>query len=166
MLCHASYNNLFYLCVQGAVPGRYLFVMFVCQSLYICNIVDDERSCHMLIARQVVPLLISRCKEVLQRMIGDDKKIGSLPLPRWQLAEANFVLKQLLLLDLHPDISEDSTDSNKGSNVKINAKITGKKRHLLLLFPLFSDCITVKEPEIKEQLKEIFHAVARELGIE
>jgi hypothetical protein len=105
----------------------------------------------------VVPVLMKRCREVLQKFIIDDKKSGTLPIARVRLAEVSFILKQLQLLELHPDIDEEKPTS---------ALLSGKKRHLLKLFPLLCDCITTKEPEIKELLKEIFHTSAKEIGLE
>jgi hypothetical protein len=45
-------------------------------------------------------------------------------------------------------------------------RLSPSRRHLWELYPEFCDCITVREQEIKEQLKEIFHLTAKELGLE
>lgn len=115
----------------------------------------------MKIAQIIVPLLINKCKEVLQKLIVDDKKSGTLPLARSRLAEVSYLLEQLFILEIHPEIHLDINDDKE----KITFQ-SSKKRHLLKLFPLFCDCITVKEPELKEKLKEIFHLIGKEIGLE
>lgn len=62
------------------------------------------------------------------------------------------------MLDLHPDVDLDS-------EVK-SPLVTGKKRHLLQLFPLLCDCITTKENSLKEILKDLFHETAKAIGLE
>eukprot|EP01114_Cavostelium_apophysatum_P016981 TRINITY_DN4944_c0_g1_i2.p1 TRINITY_DN4944_c0_g1~~TRINITY_DN4944_c0_g1_i2.p1 ORF type:complete len:1482 (+),score=384.90 TRINITY_DN4944_c0_g1_i2:202-4647(+) len=130
------YRNLFYLCSPEGRP-------------------EDKYSCHMKIARMVFPQLMNRCKELLEKFIQEDKQSGNFPIARSRLKEVSFVLRQLLVLDLHPELSES-----------VGEFPARKKRHLLKLFPLLCDCITTKENEIKELLKEIFHTAAREIGLE
>jgi len=111
----------------------------------------------MKIARLVIPHLMNRCKDLLQRFTQEEKQSGTFPIARSRLKEVSFVLKQLLVLEMHPELNEEKPKS---------ALFSGKKRHLLKLFPLLCDCITTKEPEVKELLKEIFHEVAKETGLE
>jgi hypothetical protein len=40
------------------------------------------------------------------------------------------------------------------------------KRHLFVLFPLFTRCITANEVTVKEDLKEIFLIIAKNMGLE
>lgn len=136
-VAEGCYKNLFYLC---SVDGKE----------------EEEFSCHMKIAKMVIPLVMARCREVLQKFIQDDKKQGGLPIARGRLMEVSFILSQLLTLELHPEV-----DFEKPSSVAV-----GKKRHLLKLFPLLCDCITTRESEIKPLLQEIFHQVAKELCLE
>jgi len=137
LVAEGCYKNLFYLCSVAGQP-------------------EDVFSCHMKIAKIVVPLLMIRAREVLQKFILDDKKGGGMPIARERLAEVSFILSYLKNLELHPEIEED----------KISNVATGKKRHILKLFPLLCDCITTRENEIKQLLREIFHTAAKELGLE
>lgn len=111
----------------------------------------------MKIAKTVLPSLMNRCKDLLQKFITDEKKSGNFPTPRFKLTEVCFVLRQLQVLELHPDLN--ITD-------KVETSMRGKKRHLLKLFPVLCDCITTKESEVKELLKDLFHEVGRELSLE
>jgi len=133
------YKNLFYLCAQGSQP-------------------DNNFSCNMVIARMVTPHLLNRCKELLQRFIQEDKMSGNFPIARSKLQEVSFVLKQLLSMEINSDLDAGTPQHSP--------LYKGKKRHLLVLFPLLCDCIMTKEVEIKELLKEIFHAAAKEIGLE
>jgi len=137
LFAQGCFSDLFFLCTQGGKP-------------------EDEFSCHMKVAKNVFPILMNRCREVLLKFIIDDKKSGTLPIARSRLVEVSLILQQLKNLELNPEIDEQE---EKGPH-------RGKKRHLLKLFPLLCDCITTRENEMKEQLKEIFHEAAKELGLE
>ena len=101
---------------------------------------------------------MKKCTQVLTKFISDEKKSGTLPTARTRLAEIACVLQQLRVLELHPDvIVEVSTNS---------PLITGKKRHLMVLFPLLCDCITTKDTVVKDTLKDLFHETAKALGLE
>jgi len=109
----------------------------------------------MKISKIVVPLLMARCREVLRKFIADDKK-GGMPIARERLAEVSYILSYIKNLELHPEIEEERI-----SNIAV-----GKKRHILNLFPLLCDCITTKENDIKQLLRDVFHSAAKELGLE
>eukprot|EP00744_Colponema_vietnamica_P005232 GILI01007685.1.p1 GENE.GILI01007685.1~~GILI01007685.1.p1 ORF type:complete len:820 (+),score=183.62 GILI01007685.1:1-2460(+) len=49
---------------------------------------------------------------------------------------------------------------------KVLPSLKGNNAHLLHLFPQLCECITAKEPELKELLRDIFHDISRELGLE
>ena len=108
----------------------------------------------MKIAKNVLPLLMSRAKEVLQKFIVDDKK-GGMPIARERLAEVSSILGHLKSLELDSDMELEEK----------SPQAIGKKKHLLKLFPLLCDCITTKENEIKQLLKEIFYTIGKELGL-
>ena len=63
---------------------------------------------------------------------------------------------------LNHDTKKIIISSNKA---KQNAVLQGKKGHLVYLFPLLANCITCKENDLKNQLKEIFMEVAAEIGL-
>jgi len=43
--------------------------------------------------------------------------------------------------------------------------IEGSRGHLVYLMPLFADCITCRDPELKELLREIFREISKEFGV-
>eukprot|EP01117_Protostelium_nocturnum_P011498 TRINITY_DN4169_c0_g3_i3.p1 TRINITY_DN4169_c0_g3~~TRINITY_DN4169_c0_g3_i3.p1 ORF type:complete len:1577 (+),score=290.08 TRINITY_DN4169_c0_g3_i3:487-5217(+) len=145
----ACYKNLFYLC---SIPSSN----------------QDENGQPKRTketAKMVFPRLMARCKEVLHRVILEDKKSGALPIARSRLVEVNIIMKHLLELEVDAQVSvgeEDESTEEKNPHIALK----GRKRHLLLLFPLLCDCITIRETEMKESLKKIFHAAAKELGLE
>ena len=71
-----------------------------------------------------------------------------------------IVLNGLKTLVLHPKLEVVNAQSQPLKSFPNSAK-----RHLLLLFPIFCDCITTKEDSIKQILKEIFHTVAGEVNL-
>ncbi len=123
----------------------------------------DEHSNHMVVARQVVPILLDKTKEVLHKFLADDKISGTLPLPRARLSEVAFVLRHLKSLQIHPEIMEKISTSNAPPTPNFFYK--GSKQHLLNIFPVLCDFITVKESETKEILKGLFLEIAKEIGI-
>jgi len=44
--------------------------------------------------------------------------------------------------------------------------LQGEKGHLVYFMPILAKCITCKDPELKELLRDIFTEVSKELGIE
>eukprot|EP01097_Dermamoeba_algensis_P006899 TRINITY_DN4308_c0_g1_i1.p1 TRINITY_DN4308_c0_g1~~TRINITY_DN4308_c0_g1_i1.p1 ORF type:complete len:547 (+),score=115.72 TRINITY_DN4308_c0_g1_i1:1322-2962(+) len=136
LFSYACYGNMFLLCAKG---GKH----------------DDLYSCHMSLARLVMPMIMKRCQEVLVLFVQDEKKLGNCPLPRHRLEEVRVILTELLKLKIHPEVV-DSEIRGKSGNIP----------HLLVLFPLLCDVITTREPAIKELLQVIFHEIAKELNLE
>jgi len=54
---------------------------------------------------------------------------------------------------------------SKKENSNKTFSYKGKKQHLLQLFPLLCDYITVKESETKDLLKNLFLEIAKEIGL-
>lgn len=57
----------------------------------------------------------------------------------------------LIPINSHPDLDVKILNSSKG--------------HLIYLMPLFSECITCREPEIKDHLRKIFLEISKGLGV-
>jgi hypothetical protein len=107
-------------------------------------------------------MLLKKCKDVLQKFIAEEKKSGTLPAARARLAELSFILHELRVLEIHPDVDVDvSTPKALPSTI-----VAGNKRHLLKLFPLLCDCITTKEASLKDLLKDLLHETAKQIGLE
>lgn len=114
-------------------------------------------------AKLALPIIMSRSKSVIQQFIADDLRSGHFPLPRLRLDEVVLLLSLLRQLNLHSDLELDHAFCEKIKRIGQNES---RKRHLLLLLPLFCDCITVHEQSIKFTLKEILHDVAKDIGLE
>ncbi|EFA78841.1 hypothetical protein PPL_08306 [Heterostelium album PN500] len=129
------------------------------QNLFsVCGKASTTNSESIEIAKIILPVLLKRCKEVLQRFVVDERQSGNCPLPRHRLTEVSFILKEILNLQLQPGIYQPSSSMNPNSS----ALLGGKRPHLLELFTILSDCICTSEKEIKELLKNIFYIVAQE----
>ncbi|GAM18604.1 hypothetical protein SAMD00019534_017790 [Acytostelium subglobosum LB1] len=126
-LSQACYRNMFFMCAKANIGNA--------------ESVDT--------AKEVLPVLIKRSKEVLQRFIKDERQSGQLPMPTHQLSEVVFLLKELRSLSISPG----------WYNSKHN------RPHLTDLAPTLSDCISTSEQQVKEQLKGIFHIIVSELII-
>jgi hypothetical protein len=73
----------------------------------------------------------------------------------------NFLLSQLKSLEL-----KNAADLWETPTKTTTILPSSSRRHLWELYPELCDCITARESEIKEHLKEIFHLIAKELGLE
>lgn len=117
-----------------------------------------ELSDNLCMGRKALPLVLERSRMALQQFLQDDHKTGHFPLPRYRMEEMLLVLSLLRDLEVHPDFELPSK-----SDLLKNTR--HPKRHLLLLFPLLCDCITIAEPSIKTTLREIFHNLSRLFGL-
>eukprot|EP01132_Coremiostelium_polycephalum_P000509 gene509-641_t len=128
----------------------------VSQSCYqnmfsICSKATPENPESIEIAKVVLPVVLKRCRDVLQKFVVDDRHSGAhMPLPRHRLSEISFILREIKDLELQSGIYQG----------EINCE--GKRPHLLELFTILSDCICTSEREIKELLKNIFYIIANE----
>jgi C-terminal region of Mon2 protein len=154
----------------------------------------EEAPVNSKLTELIVPVLLARCKEVLQRFVVDDRQSGQCPLPRYRLAEVFtkckrrkilmlllkviFLLRELLYLELPsspPNINNNINSykstgtAGNGTNCIIslddsanNINVRSKHLHLIELYPLFCECITSSEKDLKDLLKEIFYLVGKE----
>ena len=59
-----------------------------------------------MVAAHLLPLIIERCRCVLQAYLDDVRIRGSIPLPRVRLEEVNFLLHTLLTLQVPSEVNE------------------------------------------------------------
>eukprot|EP00004_Rigifila_ramosa_P015497 TRINITY_DN3599_c0_g1_i2.p1 TRINITY_DN3599_c0_g1~~TRINITY_DN3599_c0_g1_i2.p1 ORF type:complete len:992 (-),score=194.39 TRINITY_DN3599_c0_g1_i2:15-2990(-) len=104
------------------------------------------------ISRQAVPLLLSYCAGVLRSLIRDDSKSGALPLPRCRIDEACTVLERLPSLYLPAEVFPTIPSP-------------GPRHHIMCLFPLLVQCISLTEPAVKEPLQAVLMAAATDMGL-
>ncbi|KAK5574547.1 hypothetical protein RB653_009800 [Dictyostelium firmibasis] len=133
----------------------------VAQSCYrnmfsICSTTNALNPESIEIAKVVLPVVLKRCKDVLQRFVIDERQSGSYPLPRYRLSEISFILKEIFELELQTGVYQPLNNST--SIIKPDCK----RPHLLELYTILCDCICTSEKEIKELLKNIFLIVSKE----
>ena len=69
------------------------------------EVVDSElkqKPIKLKIAGIATPILINRCKQTLKKFIKDEKKVGSVGMPKSRIAEIVFILDKLRDLDCYP----------------------------------------------------------------
>ncbi|KAL6072015.1 Endocytosis and vacuole integrity protein [Balamuthia mandrillaris] len=120
-----------------------------------------------LISELALPLLMKRVKEVLNNFMEEDRKSGFTPLARHQLLEVDLILSELLSLELPPPLQQQYQQSEKEETQSDNVAShrSGKRRHLVALYPIFCQCITSKEAKLKDLLKELLLKTGEELRI-
>ncbi|GAM21603.1 hypothetical protein SAMD00019534_047780 [Acytostelium subglobosum LB1] len=120
----------------------------------ICSKASSANPESIEIAKIIMPVILKRCKDVLQRFVIDERQSGQCPLPRHRLTEVSFILREIQNLQLEQGIYQPSKNVNK--------REVGRRPHLMELFTILSDCICTSEKEVKELLKNIFYIVANE----
>jgi len=81
----------------------------------------------------------------------EEEGLGNGSLINLQSGTSNLEEIALIPINSHPDM-----------DVKI---LNGSKGHLIYLMPLFSECITCREAEIKDHLRKIFLEISKGLGV-
>jgi len=136
----------------------------VSQSCYqnmfsICSKATTDNPESIEIAKVVLPVVMKRCKEVLQRFYVDERQSGHYPLPRHRLNEVSFILKEILQLQLQPGVYQQPSSSSSSETISTEHS---NRPHLLELYTILCDCICTSEKEIKELLRNIFLVVAKD----
>ncbi|PRP89711.1 protein hypothetical protein [Planoprotostelium fungivorum] len=157
-----AHERMIDLLMDGAVSGvnRDSFMEACYRNLfYLCSKHNDITPSEKQTATVVFPKLMERCQEVLRQVIAEDKKSGALPIARSRMLEVNIILKQLLDLEVEPIQTEGE------ENLK-DRLLQGGKRHLFILFPVLTDCIPLRESEMRDSLSKLFRSASQEIGIQ
>jgi hypothetical protein len=140
LLSHSCLNALFQLVRLGSAP-------------------DTAHSSHLLIASLSAPLLIHRCSYIFSSYLSLERiRPVDFPLPRCRREEMGFILRELATLEMEPAVTqalfetynkhtpEVDTGAGKGAGGKnarpLSLGASGKRGHLLKLFPVLCQCIT------------------------
>ena len=94
-----------------------------------------------------VPVFVARCKETITKFSKEEKLSGQMPLPKAKLLDMLDFLNEIKKLDIASGSFANS----------------GKKAHLLEIFPQLCELITVKDADIKESLKQVFLEISRNM---
>ena len=81
----------------------------------------------------------------------EEDQIGSSSLTDLKSGASNLDDLAVIKIQYSPELDLKVLNSNKG--------------HLVYLMPLFSECITCRDPELKELLKKIFLEITKGLGV-
>lgn len=107
-----------------------------------------EDPLYIKIAKKTVPVLISRCQELLTQFVQEEKSMGIMPLAKNRELELTSLLKLIKSLEIPENI----------------LKKPGKKAHLFDLYLDLCDLIIAKEIDVKDLLREIFIEIHSELA--
>jgi hypothetical protein len=114
---------------------------------------------HESIAALTAPLLFHRCRSILESYLALDRfHAPNVPVPRCRREELGFVLRELCTLEIHPSVTAPLFTHRSSP--------TGTRAHLLKLFPILCQCITMRESELRELLRDVFQLASIELGLQ
>eukprot|EP00164_Ancoracysta_twista_P007277 GFYU01010299.1.p1 GENE.GFYU01010299.1~~GFYU01010299.1.p1 ORF type:complete len:1193 (-),score=343.40 GFYU01010299.1:31-3609(-) len=145
--------------------GREVLSKACVQSLFELSMRGgSDNTTSLDVSKMAAPVLISHCGDVLERFATDDRQSGQRPLPKSRLDEVAFILNKLKRMELHADVLPAAPHMSDATSFPDGR--TGRRGHLLHLFPQLCDCITSNQEEFKEILKDIFHLVSQELHLD
>lgn len=118
----------------------------------LCRYDLSSHSSTSTISQKCVPLLIAKCEFILSSYLAAARAQPStdLSVSRSLKEEVKFILIELRKLDVYP---------NENYHVKTT------KSHLLTLFPLLCDCITLPDVDLRELLRDVFYQASVELHL-
>lgn len=138
------------------------------------------------ISAQTTPILINRCKDILQKFSQDEQCSGSIKLPQSRVLEVVFVLKELQLLQKSlksmqkiaipqakiqiNDLQENQEEHPNQETNEIDIKATTSQplspcgpSFLVDLMPTLSELIVCESYEVRSLLRLTFNDIAHEL---
>eukprot|EP00755_Sulcionema_specki_P020306 Sspe_Gene.12461::Locus_4248_Transcript_1_1_Confidence_1.000_Length_4733::g.12461::m.12461 len=127
----------------------------------LCN-VDEEDVVGLAVGRVAMPLVVTRCKEVLCQYLVDDRASGRCPLPRYRHDEVVCILRRLVSSELAPVLFEGMGDPPR---LRETCPAAFRRRGLVVrLFPVLVEFVTCRDDSLKGALTSILRTVAQELG--
>ena len=135
--CENYYRSFHDLSFQGSLSSVCLGGLF-----QLCTPNFDTK-----VAKRVIPVLISRCRNLLKKYSSEERISGQMPLPKARQNEVIELLKMLKQLEVPEGVLSRP----------------GPKGHLIELFAHLSELITAKDPEVKEVLKDLFLEIGSNL---
>jgi hypothetical protein len=120
------------------------------------------------VASLAAPLLLHRCQCILSAYLSHERlQAPNVPMPRSRREELAFVLRELCTLQLHPQVAAKLQVPSASPNSSQPQQSSAPSRaHLLKLFPVLCQCITMREPELRELLRDVFMHASVELGLQ
>jgi histone H3/H4 len=129
---------------------------------------SDTNIDHLIeIGQYLIPMTLTRCKEILKAFLKEDQRTGLMPLPRYRREEVLNVLNELSSVQVHALLFEkcqqqqiDDKPSRLSSSV-----LSGPKGLIIRLFPILCDFVATTDNSIKTILVQMFKIVSSELGL-
>jgi len=131
---------------------------------------DSPYGAPLSVAQLSAPLLLHRCESILRSyLLAERLQAPNVPLARCRREELAFVLRELCTLQMHPQVADMLLSGADGGRIAARAPPAdgqGSRAHLLKLFPVLCQCITMREPELRELLRDVFQHASVELGLQ
>ncbi|KAJ3021237.1 hypothetical protein HKX48_008942 [Thoreauomyces humboldtii] len=109
----------------------------------LCSAVkEDDAATRFRIAEVVGPVMLDKCKHVMQSYVTDRQAYGRLPLPRVRNEEIVLVMQHLQKLDMRPSVLVRYLGEDKMHPLRSHI-LAGKSAHLFALYPALCDLMGV-----------------------
>jgi hypothetical protein len=128
------------------------------------------------ISALALPILLNRCDLILTSYMQAESDGRPLPLPRGRREEVGFALRELAAVQIPPCISAILKETDKLAYYYSLESLShksfegfenklGSREHLFYLFNSLSLCISMKEHDLREVLRDCFLQITPELAV-
>jgi len=153
-------------------PGDTLSKFCISTLLSLCNSSEDVEKEFLTVKQKIAtittPVLVNRCKAIFHKYMADEKRSGQVPLPKYF---SNFFYhiqrnRKQDLIELLSKLRTTTIFTNalpKKEGCGIVDLLSGGKAHLIYLMPEIVECISSKETDLRDAIKEALQEINKML---
>ncbi|KAF9155979.1 hypothetical protein BG015_007775 [Linnemannia schmuckeri] len=136
-------------------------------SAYGQSHTHSEKELRSRTAFAITPVLVERCRALLNAYSADQALLGKCPFPRLRHQEISLVLQRLNDLRLVPGaLASSNTHSQDSTQDMIkHAILQGPSAHLFFLYEPLTDAMFCHDPEVLLLLKACLKTAGRSIGL-
>ncbi|KAJ2961960.1 hypothetical protein NQZ79_g2896 [Umbelopsis isabellina] len=121
---------------------------------------EDEPEVRQRIAEVTAPILLERCEVVLRNYTADQPLLGRCPFPRVRNEEALYILRQLLHLEMRPNLLNSQDDND------IKKLLLGCSRaHIFFLYPTLCKAMVSNDTSVVGLIGEMLEVAGQAMGL-
>ncbi|CAM0141230.1 unnamed protein product [Umbelopsis sp. WA50703] len=121
---------------------------------------EDEPEVRQRIAEVTAPILLERCEVVLRNYTADQPLLGRCPFPRVRNEEALYILRQLLHLEMRPNLLNSPDDND------IKKLLLGCSRaHIFYLYPTLCKAMVSNDTSVVGLIGEMLEVAGQAMGL-
>ncbi|KAI8578525.1 hypothetical protein K450DRAFT_272753 [Umbelopsis ramanniana AG] len=121
---------------------------------------QDQSEVRQRIAEVSAPVLLDRCEVVLRNYMADQPLLGRCPFPRVRNEETLFILRQLLFLEMRPNLLNQEGDDD------IKKLLLGSSRaQIFYLYPTLCKTMVSQDAAVVALIGELLEVAGQAMGL-